>query len=267
MGGAEVVRQVFLDLTAASVLDSFGQLAALLRDPLCYGANVARGDGAPVLLIPGFFAGDWAMTTMALWLRRLGYRPYSSGIDLNLGCPRDRIERLQWRLEGIVRENDAPAALIGHSLGGVMARALASRAPELTSHVIAIGAPFQNDWASLNRRLRPVMQSVAGLWQNLVGAPDLCGTTRCGCGFATYRPLRDRNKFTSIYSREDEIVDWRACIEPGGRNFEIRGRHLGMLVNREAYRLIAQILAAEARRPEESKTDPGKPPTLAEVGG
>ena len=85
---------------AESCIDFAHNLSCLLCDPVFYGAGVPNGDGSPVLLIPGFFAGDWSLSTLARWLSRIGYRPYLSGIDWNVGCPDEKSERLGWRHPG-----------------------------------------------------------------------------------------------------------------------------------------------------------------------
>jgi triacylglycerol lipase len=236
---------VLFELTTASTLDYYQQLAGLLRNPICYGREVRHGDGQPVLLIPGFFAGDWIMAPMARWLKRIGYEPYLSGIDLNFGCPREKLERLEARVKGIVKEGRGRVAIIGHSLGGVMARSIGIGIPQYVSHVIGLGAPITSDWESINHEVRPLMQSVAGMWQRIAGAPPECGTAQCKCGFVRILEMatRDSLAFTSIYTREDEVLDWRTCLDHNGRNCEVGGRHIGLIVNREVYSLIATVLS------------------------
>ena len=63
---------------------AFREMSALLRDPVFRGRGVPRGDGRPVLLIPGFLSGDWSMTVLSNWLDRIGYKPHLSGILLNV---------------------------------------------------------------------------------------------------------------------------------------------------------------------------------------
>jgi triacylglycerol lipase len=236
---------VFLDLTVSS-FDYLEQLSALMRDPIFYGSErVPHGNGEPVLLLPGYFAGDWAMAPMARWLRRIGYNPFLSGIDLNLGCPREKLERLEARVVGISRETGDRVAVIGHSLGGVLARSLGGSLPTLVSRVIGLGAPIRQDWDSMNRRIGSIMQSVSEMWQVMAGTPENCGTSSCACGFARTLALSTRRAraFASIHSREDDVVDWRSCVDEGGANFQVHGRHVGLIVNREVYRLVAEILA------------------------
>ena len=100
---------MLLQLTASAYFDFLQQFASLARDPVGYGVGVPRGDGRPVLLIPGFTAGDWSLGTLARWLGRIGYKPYLSGIDLNVGCPRRKVELVGWRVEKIARESPASA--------------------------------------------------------------------------------------------------------------------------------------------------------------
>jgi pimeloyl-ACP methyl ester carboxylesterase len=247
----EASNAVFLDLTVSS-FDYLEQLSALMRDPVFYDVDsLSREHGEPVLLLPGYFAGDWAMAPMTRWLRRIGYSPYHSGIDVNLGCPREKLERLEARVAGIAGETGSRVAIIGHSLGGVFARSLGGELPGMVSRVIGLGAPIRHDWDAMNRRIGSIMQSAAGLWQTLAGAPANCGTASCDCGFARSIALSAAraNAFTSIHSREDDVVDWRSCLDAGGNNYQVRGRHVGLVVNREVYRLIARILAGRRNLP------------------
>ena len=247
----EALDAVLLDLTVSS-FDYLEQLSALMRDPIFYGGDgLAGGQGEPVLLLPGYFAGDWAMAPMARWLRRIGYSPYLSGIDFNLGCPREKLERLEARVVAIARENESRVAVIGHSLGGVFARSLGGEFPGVVSRVIGLAAPIQHDWDAINRRVGSIMQSVAGVWQTMAGVPENCGTASCECGFARAiaSSTRRASAFTSIYSREDDVVDWHSCLDPGGNNYQVRGRHLGLIVNREVYRLIAETLKGRRNLP------------------
>src|SRR5436190_16685262 len=75
------------------------KLARLLVDPVYRGEGVPRGDGGPVMLIPGFLAGDGSLSLMAAWLRRIGHRPHASGIRLNVDCADRELLRLERRLE------------------------------------------------------------------------------------------------------------------------------------------------------------------------
>ena len=112
----------------------------------------------------------------------------------------------------------------------------------------------------MNRRIGSIMQSVSEMWQVMAGTPENCGTSSCACGFARTLALSTRRAraFASIHSREDDVVDWRSCVDDHGANFQVRGRHLGLTVNREVYRLIAEVLAWRGNLP--ALTDSNAPP-------
>src|SRR5437867_7185829 len=115
------MRRTMWQLTT-SYPDCCYQLARLLSGPVYRGSSMPRGKGEPVLLIPGFLAGDWTLRVMAGWLSRIGYRPYLSGIDWHVGSPSRTAELLAWRLAQIVKETGSPTLIVGHSLGGILAR-------------------------------------------------------------------------------------------------------------------------------------------------
>src|SRR5918995_1180495 len=109
------------------------EAAALLRDPLFRGDGVVDGRGRPVLLIPGFLAGDGSLSMMAGWLKRAGYRPSRAGIVANVNCPGVLLPRLEDPLERLVSLQGKPAAIVGQSRGGTLAKVLAYRRPDLVA--------------------------------------------------------------------------------------------------------------------------------------
>src|SRR4051794_6309149 len=114
------------------------ELARLLVDPVYRGQGLPRGDGGPVMLIPGFLAGDGSLRVMADWLKRIGHVPHGSGIHFNVDCAARILLQLERRLERIAA--DRPAAIVGHSRGGHFAKALAHRRPDLVCNVVSLGA-------------------------------------------------------------------------------------------------------------------------------
>jgi triacylglycerol lipase len=228
-----------------SCIDFAQSLSCLLCDPVFYGTDIVRGDNRPVLLIPGFFAGDWSLLTMARWLMRIGYRPYLSGIDWNVGCPDEKSGRLGWRLAHITDECGMPAAVLGHSLGGMLARALAVKYPARVTNVVTLGSPARLEWEAVRPRYRPAIRAFQSVWHAFNNLPPECGTDQCTCRFgeAISSRIPSTIKLSALYTREDEVVDWRACIVAEGDNYEVSGGHVSMAVNREVYRLLATILA------------------------
>lgn len=224
-------------------LDYYDQLAQLLRDPVYWGGSAPRGNMAPVLLIPGFLTGDWTLTVMAGWLKRIGYRPYLSGIDWNVGAPHTTGEVLGQRLAYVARNEDSPVLVIGHSLGGMLARVLASQSPKVVSHVVALGSPIRSSPHTVHPLVRLAFLTLQSLWGTNV-LPDLTAFFQ-----NVASPLPRGVRFTAIFSRRDEIVDWHTCLDPQGDNRQVSGRHLGLVVNREVYRLLGSILSSPSKSP------------------
>ncbi len=242
-----------------SCIDFAQSLSRLLCDPIFYGTDIVRGDNRPVLLIPGFFAGDWSLSTMARWLMRIGYRPYLSGIDWNVGCPDEKSGRLGWRLAHITDECGMPAVVLGHSLGGMLARALAVKYPARVSDVVTLGSPARLLWSAVRPRYRPAMRAFQSVWHAFNNLPPQCGTDQCTCRFgeAVSSRIPRAVKLSSLYTRADEVVDWRTCVVADGDNYEVSGGHVSMAVNREVYRLLANILADRiCSRPPKSAVAP-----------
>ena len=227
------------------------ELARLLADPVWRGVDVPRGDGAPVLLIPGFLAGDVSLWFLHTWLTRLGHRPHYAGIAANVDCSDRTLDRLDQVLCGIAVTSGRRVNLVGHSRGGHFAKALAHRRPRLVSQVVAMGsaldAPFD---ISI-----PTRFAVAGVRHLLTGvlrrAPEGgCLTTACRCPFAHdfAAPFPAAVPLTSIYSKGDGVVWWEACVVPYARAVEVRGSHAGMPVNRHVYRVVGDVLAGAGTR-------------------
>src|ERR1700712_3001498 len=120
------------------------EAAALFRSSVWRGGGVPDGEGRPVLLIPGFMAGDGSLATMTRWLRENGYHTRRAGIRANVGCSEEACARLEARLEGFAEATGDRVAIIGQSRGGVFARVLAARRPDLVSGIVTLGSPTVN---------------------------------------------------------------------------------------------------------------------------
>ena len=111
--------------------------------PVFCGRGVPHGDGRPVVLAPGFLAGDYTLLVLRGWLRRIGYRPYTCGFVANVDCSNRALERVERQVEEIHGRHGRRVALIGHSRGGHFVRALAARRPDRVSHGISLGADLR----------------------------------------------------------------------------------------------------------------------------
>lgn len=221
------------------------QFSLLLRDPVYRGRQQPRGHGEPVLLIPGFMGGDWMLLLLAGWLRRLGYQPYFSGICLNIRNPLRTSERLRWRVEYIVKETGRPLIIVGQSLGGMLARCLGSRFPRHVRHVVTLGSPIHDALETSHPLVSSLFSITQATQRRLAGVCPAFRPPQNGMDFfeQVAYPLPDGVGFTAIFSKQDEIVDWRVCIDPQGENYEVSGRHASLSVNREVFHALSQILA------------------------
>lgn len=222
---------------------------ALHASPIYYGFGVKRGHGEPVVLVPGFLGSDRYLTEMHLWLRRVGYTPYFSGIGRNVDCPELLTQRLVMTIMRAHRETGKPVTLIGHSLGGMLARAAAHRTPRVVKQVITMGSPFRS------LRAHPLVLSAANFVRgNIVRerkrrreVTQSCYTPECTCGFVrTLKGEDDRTTYRrcAIYSKVDGIVDWRSCIEEDADlNREVTATHIGMAFNPDVYRTVGNLLS------------------------
>jgi triacylglycerol lipase len=231
------------------------EAAALLRDPVFRGDGVGEGRGRPVLLIPGFLAGDGSLALMSGWLGRCGYRPGRAGMIANVDCSSAALARLERRLERLVGEQKRRATIIGQSRGGSLAKVLARRRPDLVCGIITLGSPELRPLA-VHPLVRIQLEAVSTLGS--LGAPRLfrrsCVDGDCCATFweDLAGPLPRGVGFVSVYSRTDGIVDWRACLAPGAEQVEVGSSHIGMAINPSAWRAVAAALErfgrAEARR-------------------
>lgn len=220
--------------------------------PVYYGLGVPKGDGAAVVLIPGFLASDVYLVELYAWLRRIGYRPYYSGIGINNECPNLIIGRaLNRTIEQAVEESEGPIHVIGHSLGGLIARSLAGKYPDRIASVITLGAPFRG--TVMHPKLLEAVEIVRRQILENHGKNVLptCYTGRCTCSFldSLRRDLPPHVMETAVYTKNDGFVDWRFCVTDDASNdFEVGGTHVGLVFNPRAYDIIAKRLAA-AKRP------------------
>jgi pimeloyl-ACP methyl ester carboxylesterase len=105
-------------------------------------------DGDPALVIPGFIANDRTTMELRRALAAGGWRVHPWNEGWNMGARSDTIERLKTRLDAIDAEQ--PVLVVGWSLGGVFARALAQAHPERVRAVVTLGSPFSGDPHSNN---------------------------------------------------------------------------------------------------------------------
>jgi pimeloyl-ACP methyl ester carboxylesterase len=227
----------------------------LFADPVAYGRGVPRGDSRPVVVVPGFLASDDSLLLLRRWLRVIGYRPHTAGFLFNVDCADRALERVERLTEAVNATSGRRVAIIGHSRGGHLARAVAARRPELVSHVISMGADLQGLFgiSSPTRAMVGIVRR--GLHIARRSRDPDCFRAGCSCGFIrdyTAEFPVDRVRFTSVYTKGDGVVRWERAIVDEADCVEVTGSHIGLMANRKAYRVIADALAS----PELALADP-----------
>ena len=215
------------------------------------GIGVPKGDNSGVIVVPGFMGSDQYLGDLYAWLRRIGYQPYMSGIGRNAECPNVLADRLLETVERVYSETGGKVHLIGHSLGGVLARGAATRRPRLVGSVVTMASPFRGV------RVHPFVLQTAYLVRGRIlsrrnGPPVMpdCYSGACTCDFlnALRRDFPVSVPQIAIYTKTDGVVDWRVCInEDPDSDVEVPGTHVGLAFNPRVYSHIAAFLAAPRR--------------------
>ena len=228
------------------------ELLLLHASPVFYGLGIPLGDGSAVVLIPGFLGTDLYLAHLASWLGRIGYRSYVSGIGLNAECPNLLIKyRLAETIDRALRRTRRKVHLIGHSLGGVMARSVAAQRPHDIASVTTLGSPFRG--TVVNHSILTVAAAVRETILKEHGDDVLpeCYTPRCTCDFVNSLRCRIPGDAlqTAIYTCDDGVADWRYCrTGDEDTDFEVSGTHMGLVFNPGVYTVIAERLAMARKR-------------------
>ena len=199
--------------------------------------TLPRGDGRPVMTLPGFGADDASTWPLRQFLSTLGYRPLPWGLGIN-DDPQVAAARLLHRLPAILEQTEEPLTLVGWSLGGIVARLIAHHVPSAAREIITMGTPVEGG---------PKYTSIGALYAQ---RRDINLDA-----FEAY--VHDVNArgldvpLTVIFSRTDAVVGWRATIDrynPHARHVEVQSSHLGLGANPLVYRVIARTLAGRSVR-------------------
>jgi len=201
-----------------------GAVAAALRE-------APRGDGHPVIVLPSFLRGDGHTVPLRRFLEGCGYAVEGWGLGANLGPTAPALHGVEALLASVYGRHRRKISLIGHSLGGVIARELAKRQPDRVRQLVLLASPSRLPTAS---PLEPVYKLLAR-WHSI----DALGAA----GRLNAPP---DVPVTAIYTRSDGIVAWQSCREIDGErreSIEVRGAHGTMVRNPAAWRIIADRLA------------------------
>lgn len=202
--------------------------------PLLWSAK--RGDGHPVLVLPGFTTTDASTGILRRYLKQQGYDVHGWELGRNLG-PRAigrEGEKLIARLDAIYEATGQKVSLVGWSLGGILARQLARRRPDLVRQIVTLGSPFAGD---------PRATNVWKLYEMLSGQRMKDPETRAQLRESEQAPPVPS---TAIFSKGDGIVAWQNCQEPATdhtENVQVSGSHCGLGANPLVLFAVADRLA------------------------
>ncbi len=232
-------------------------LAALLADPVFRGSDVPRGDGGLVVVIPGLFGNDLYLEPLRYWLRLIGYSPVFSTLFVNAGCLRRLQAQVQAEIVRRVKDRGDPIALIGHSRGGILARAIAGNLGDRVSHVVTLGSSIGafreavesgQFYSSPPGELRTMLAWASRFAVRMLD-PN-CGFPTCGCEFLQdlARPLGASTSLLSIHSRDDALAPSDSVEASEGERREVGGGHASLVYNATVYRLLGDFLAQKGER-------------------
>ncbi len=195
-------------------------------------ATAPRGAPQAVIVLPGLGATDRSTAALRLYPRVLGYQVQGWNRGRNVRPGGADLPAVAAQIGALRGATETPVTLVGWSRGGLIAREAARIAPEVVRMVITLGSPFA----------APSATNVAALWRRLTGDTFPVQTPEQRKALAAPLPV----PCTSIYSRADGVVAWRACLQPEGpqsENVEVRGSHFGLGFNTAALWVVADRLA------------------------
>ncbi len=177
-----------------------------------------RGDGHGVLVLPGLLASDASTKPLRSFLRGRGYYVRGWRLGRNLGPTEAIMEGMPGGLRDLAERTGGPVSVIGWSLGGIYARYLALEHSAHVRQVVTLGSPFGVAYGH-RTHADATFGRLAGLHARSSRVPD-----RSHLADPVPVPA------TSVYSRLDGVVAWRACLGdlgPTHQNVEVRCSHLG----------------------------------------
>ena len=191
-----------------------------------------KGQGEPVMVLPGFMTDDRSTLVLRNFLEQLGYAVYAWQLGINRRPMLEYLPRLQEMVADIRQASGQKVRLVGWSRGGILSREIARDHPELVDRVITIGSPVKGGLAA---------SSISALVQRQTGVTS--AEVKQIMRERSTRPIQVPVR--AIYSRSDGIVAWKACIDEDSddvRHFEVSGSHAGMGTSIEVFRLVPRLL-------------------------
>lgn len=198
--------------------------------------NQIEGSPAPVMVIPGLMSNDGSTSLLRRTLAASGFASYASGFGLLTGVTQDRLETGRNRLEEMHARHGEPAIIVGWSLGGIYARVLAQRHPELVKMVVTLGTPFSGD-----RQANNAWRLYNALNDHTVTKPKLPDDPS----------LKPPAHTVAVWSPCDGIIPPECARGAAGERdatYEVCFRHMALGCGRRAALEVTQIVADELEK-------------------
>ncbi len=237
-------RTARLDVSRPSLFNTAREVTGVIdlaRLPLALPslAREPRGDGSTVMVLPGFATDDYSTWPLRRYLRTRGWAARGWGLGRNRAEVPEYVERVGTMVRSLAERQERPVALVGWSLGGYIAREVARDAPDVVRRVVTFGSPVIG-----GPKYTTVARVIERQGYDLDEIED---------------QIEDRKQtalqvpVTAIYSRNDGVVSWQACIDPedGGpiEHVEVDTTHLGLGFNSDVFRIVARRLAEASPEP------------------
>jgi pimeloyl-ACP methyl ester carboxylesterase len=222
----------FLEARAGAEFASLMLMLPLLR------MSAPRGAGRPVIVLPGFMANDNSTWMLRRFLEDLDYSVTGWGLGRNSGPGQPLIEQLINRATLLGKMHEQKINLVGWSRGGTLAREIARARPDLIRQVITLGSPVKGG---------PSASSIGRLLRANTGLTEA----------QIHELIRQRERtpikvpITALYSKTDGVVSWQASIDdtnPDVEHIEVQSSHVGLGVNAQVFRIVAQRLHEPRKR-------------------
>lgn len=218
-------------VSAATLAREMAALAQATLAPPPFPQDAARGDGQPVIVIPGFLAPDMSTARLRVFLARQNFQPCSWTCGVNVGPMPDVIRAVERHVQELAAATGRAVTLVGVSLGGTTAREVAKAHPAGIARVITLVSPIHLPVAT---PLAPLAEAAAHLW-------DMQALEQLQA-IAEPPPV----PLTAVVSRDDGIIDWQASVPKPSELVEVvevSGPHMSICTNPDVQRIVADRLA------------------------
>jgi pimeloyl-ACP methyl ester carboxylesterase len=207
--------------------------------------HAPRGDGHPVLLLPGFMGAEGSLMALEIFLRNRGYAVQTWGLGRNVGFRPGHASAIEQKIRYMHHESGRKVSLVGWSLGGVFALYGAHQASECVRNVITLGSPISVD--ASGSAVPPLLKALYRLVAHPLGSAAHSMQPRA-------KTMRERKLLpmpvSCLYSLSDGVVPPQEATTDGDpalhENVRVWGSHTGLGFNP----LVLQIVADRLAQPE-----------------